>query len=228
MWGSMNQNVNLYLDEFQYHEPPFSGNFIVEVILRVFAIIAILFTLCLVVYGSLKGFNYILKVENKALIQKVIAVREQYPVKNLDTRLEVKAENIKKNLNNRRVLLAYLKNRKETFDLAADSSFAMKLMYIAQVKEPNSWIEKLTFNGHQVALSGKTVDYSILPRYAKALSASLVQEFRAFSVKPDAESSVWAFKFNTEVEAFDNEEIEKEIQRKSIGVEKIFGPVQRE
>lgn len=224
----MNQNINLYLDEFQYHEPPFSGNFIVEVVLRVFILIAILITLCLIVFGSLKVFDYTLKVENKKLSQKVIAVRNQYPVKKLDNRLKVKADNIKKNLNNRLILLAYLKNRKETFDLEARNSFARKLMHIAQVREPNSWIEKLTFDGYQVALSGKTLDYSILPDYAKALSASLVQEFRAFRVIPDTESKTWKFKFNTEIEEFENEQTDQNAQGKSIKVEKIFGPVQRE
>jgi hypothetical protein len=223
---NMPQNINLYLDEFQYHEPPFSGRVIIDIAGKIGILIIFVLAISVAGFGIAYTFLENLNKEYDAVIKQLSEVQVAYPPRQLDAQLQKREAYLRNIVQNRKVLLNYLSQRTDELAVEAKQSYAMKLFKIASVVEDKAWVNQVEFRNKEVALSGMTLDYAVLPAYMTGLSAALAQEFKSFNLKPDKEKPIWRFRFNTDIEEFDDEQSKKEDKGASITVEKVLGRTQ--
>lgn len=223
----MSQNVNLYLDEFQYHEPPCSGGTILNIWLITF-----MFALSIVLLlASALGFSQYKKKEYERLLSEQQAelgrVQKAYPPRKVNPALQRQLEFSNSLLENRKVLLRYLETNTNIIPESNPMSFSKRLINIAKVQEEKTWLLSVEMIDQNTSLSGKTLDYVVMPAYVQSLSQSLQREFKSFWIQPsDDDSPYWDFRLNTDVEDFKDEVDEEALEGKSISAEKAFGRLQ--
>lgn len=162
------QQVNLYLDEFKFIEPPFSAAIILIISGYVLVVGAVISLVMGFYFMSEKRAAEVSQTKAVQWSEQLSLAEQQYPAPVVSENLKKKLAGLKSDIQRNNLVLSYLKNRQEE---AENQAFSVLLLALTWVREEGLWLThiKIQNGGRALQLKGKALTSEALPKYIDKL-----------------------------------------------------------